>query len=98
MSLVPVYEYDDVPHDGFEKFGHVLNKSELDPFFMNLLSVSSAVLEAKEALALKVRDGHCSFLGVMCPIEGLGCSFTALVTCSMRRCWTQFLLLERCVI
>ena len=49
MRVVLVYVYGDVPQDRFEKFGHVLNISKLDPCLMNLFSVSIAVLEAKEA-------------------------------------------------
>ena len=50
----------------FEKFGHVLNISESEPSVKNLSSISIAQLEAKGAMALKVRDSHfLFFLGLI---------------------------------
>ena len=75
MGLVPVFVYDvnDV-HDGvswvphkemFEKFGYVLNVGESETFLNDLSSVCIAELEAREAMALDVKDSHFSSLGVM---------------------------------
>ena len=68
MGLVPVYVYDVfdgvswVPYpDMFEKFGHVLNIGESEFFVKDLIDVCIAELEAKEAMASKVRDIHFSF-------------------------------------
>ena len=56
--------------ENFEKFGHVLNVSEPEPFHKNPFSARSTELEAKEAMALDVEDSDGSFLGVMRQIEG----------------------------
>ena len=49
----------------FDKLGYVLSKIELEPFLEYLSSVSIAELEAKEALAVKVRDSHLCFRRVV---------------------------------
>ena len=54
----------------FEKFGYVLNIGESETFLKDLFSVCIAELEAKEAMALDVKDSHFSSLGVMRQTEG----------------------------
>ena len=51
-------------------FGYVLSIGDSESFLKNLFSVSITELEAKEAMALKVRDDHFSFLEVMRQVEG----------------------------
>ena len=67
--LVPVSVDDDFLGDRVEKFGHVLNFSDWDAFIVILYSVSTTVLEAKEAVTLEERDGRHS-LGSHASIEG----------------------------
>ena len=38
MELVPVNVRDDVPHDTFEKFGHVLNINEVEPSLKDVVN------------------------------------------------------------
>ena len=52
------------------KLGYVVNMSEMEPFLLNLSTVSTAESSAWGALALKLTDSHFSFPGVLHQVEG----------------------------